>query len=63
METNTHFSWGLTKLVRNLEKRLNFQNELKWKAVLLIGFFHIFGLYWGYCYVFSAKWQTIAFGK
>ncbi|XP_063383395.1 acyl-CoA Delta(11) desaturase-like [Cydia fagiglandana] len=46
---------------RNFEKRLGFQNDIKWVNTILITLYHILFIYWPYHYAFPVKWQTVVF--
>lgn len=48
---------------RQFEKGLGFKNDIKWVNVILIGLYHVFGVYWCYHYAFPVKWQSLLFGK
>lgn len=54
---------SLSEKFRQFEKRLGFQNDIKWDNVIFIGLYHLIGAYWCYLYAFPVKWQSLLFGK
>ncbi|XP_047506455.1 acyl-CoA Delta-9 desaturase-like [Pieris napi] len=43
------------------EKKLGFQNDVKWTTAIALVLYHLVATYWCYNYAFPVKWQTVLF--